>query len=178
MTELSYMARFGAQLVDNGYPVIPIMPGSKVPGRFSQGQWTPYPGWSRHGDRPTTLHEVEIWSTWPDCGIGIATGSTVALDIDVTDATVAHALTEPATTLLGETPCLRIGQAPKRLLLYRTEAPFAGRNRAPLEVLAHGQQFVAYAVHPGTGQRLMSGPTRTRWRCPATRCRASPRRRC
>jgi hypothetical protein len=76
MTDASYMARFGAQLVDNGYAVIPIMPGSKVPGRFSQGQWTPYPGWSRHGDRPTTLNEIEIWSSWPDCGIGIATGAT------------------------------------------------------------------------------------------------------
>ncbi len=152
MTESSFMARFGAQLVDNGYAVIPIMPGSKVPGRYSQGQWTPYPGWSRHGDRPTTLNEVEIWSTWPDCGIGIATGEVIALDIDVTDATVAHAITELATTLLGETACLRIGQAPKRLLLYRTETPFAGRKRPPLEVLAHGQQFVAYAVHPGTGQ--------------------------
>ena len=152
MTDASYMARFGAQLVDNGYAVIPIMPGSKVPGRFSQGLWTPYPGWSRHGERPTTLNEVEIWSTWPDCGVGIATGSIVALDIDVTDAIVAHALSELATEHLGATPCLRIGQAPKRLLLYRTETPFAGRKRAPLEVLARGQQFVAYAVHPGTGQ--------------------------
>jgi hypothetical protein len=152
MSEPSFMARFGAQLVDNGYPVIPIMPGSKVPGRYSQGQWTPYPGWPRHGDRPTTLNEVDIWASWPDCGIGIATGSIVALDIDVTDAAVAHALAELATEHLGATPCLRIGQAPKRLLLYRTETPFAGRKRPPLEVLAHGQQFVAYAIHPGTGQ--------------------------
>jgi hypothetical protein len=95
---------------------------------------------------------VEIWATWPDCGIGIATGTTVALDIDVPDATVAHALTDLATQHLGATPFLRIGQAPKRLLLYRTDTPFAGRKRAPLEVLAHGQQFVAYAIHPGTGQ--------------------------
>ena len=152
MSEPSFMARFGAQLVDNGYPVIPIMPGSKVPGRYSQGRWTPYPGWPRHADRATTLHEVEIWASWPDCGIGIATGTTVALDIDVPDATVAHALTDRAAQHLGATPCLRIGQAPKRLLLYRTDTPFAGRKRAPLEVLAHGQQFVAYAVHPGTGQ--------------------------
>ena len=152
MNEPSFMARFGAQLVDNGYAMIPIMPGSKVPGRYSQGRWTPYPGWPRHADRPTTLHEVEIWASWPDCGIGIATGKVVALDIDVPDATAAHALTELATEHLGATPCLRIGQAPKRLLLYRTDTPFAGRKRTPLEVLAHGQQFVAYAIHPGTGQ--------------------------
>ena len=152
MSELNFMASHGAQLVDNGFPVIPIMPGSKIPGRYSQGQWTPYPDWTRHADRATTLHEVEIWASWPDCGIGIATGTTVALDIDVPDATVAHALTDLATQHLGATPFLRIGQAPKRLLLYRTAAPFAGRKRAPLEVLAHRQQFVAYAVHPGTGR--------------------------
>ena len=47
---------------------------------------------------------------------------------------------------------LRIGRAPKRLLVYRAAAPFAGRKRHPLEVLARGQQFVAYAVHPDTGR--------------------------
>ena len=29
-----FMARIGATLVDNGYPVIPIWPGTKKPGRF------------------------------------------------------------------------------------------------------------------------------------------------
>jgi hypothetical protein len=32
-----FMAQFGARLVDNGYPVIPIMPGAKVPGHFRKG---------------------------------------------------------------------------------------------------------------------------------------------
>ena len=54
--------------------------------------------------------------------------------------------------MLGDTPCLRIGRAPKRLLVYRAATPFAGRKRHPLELLARGQQFVAYAVHPDTGR--------------------------
>jgi hypothetical protein len=53
---------------------------------------------------------------------------------------------------LGDTPALRIGKPPKRLLVYRTREPFAGIRRAPLEVLCLGQQFVAYAEHPDTGQ--------------------------
>ncbi len=53
---------------------------------------------------------------------------------------------------LGDTPALRIGRAPKRLLVYRTAEPFRGIRRAPLEMLCLGQQFVAYAVHPDTGQ--------------------------
>ena len=152
MTDASFMAEHGARLADNGYAVIPIMPGAKVPGRFSGGAWTPYPDWSRHCDRPTKPFELDIWRRWPGCGVGIACGVVVGLDIDVTDAALAIQLTGLATEMLGDTPCLRIGQTPKRLLVYRAEAPFAGRKRHPLEVLARGQQFVAHAIHPGTGQ--------------------------
>jgi protein-S-isoprenylcysteine O-methyltransferase Ste14 len=35
----SFMADLGARLVDNGYAVIPIMPGTKKPGRFVGGAW-------------------------------------------------------------------------------------------------------------------------------------------
>ena len=152
MENASFMAEHGARLADNGYAVIPIMPGAKVPGRFSAGEWTPYPDWTRHADRPTKPFEIDIWQRWPRCGVGIACGVVVGLDIDVTDAALAIQLTDLAMEMLGETPCLRIGQAPKRLLVYRTATPFAGRKRHPLEVLARGQQFVAHAIHPGTGQ--------------------------
>ncbi|GGC63884.1 DNA primase [Siccirubricoccus deserti] len=146
------MADYGERLVDNGYPVIPIMPGSKVPGRFGGGEWSPYPDWTRHCDRPTKPFEIDIWRRWPGCGVGIATGAVVGIDLDILDGALAIQLGELATTLLGDTPCLRIGRAPKRLLVYRAAGPFAGRKRHPLELLARGQQFVAYAVHPDTGQ--------------------------
>jgi hypothetical protein len=152
MTDRCFMAELGARLADNGYPVIPIMPGSKVPGRFRGGAWQPYPGWARHCERATTGAEIEIWSRWPGCGIGIATGAVVGIDIDVTDAALAIELTDLATKMLGETPCWRIGRAPKRLLVYRAESPFPGRKRHPIELLARGQQFVAHAIHPDTGQ--------------------------
>jgi hypothetical protein len=147
-----FMAQFGARLVDNGYPVIPIMPGAKVPGHFRKGAWAAYPDWTRHCDRPTKTFEIDIWRRWPDCAVGIACGAVVGIDIDVPDASVAVALTDLAKQMLGETPCLRIGQAPKRLLVYRAATAFRGRKRHPLEVLARGQQFVAYAIHPVTGQ--------------------------
>ena len=67
--------------------------------------------------------------------------------------------------MLGSAP-VRIGAAPKRLLLYRTDAPFPKmRSRAftlpgdkpgdkahQIEILGDGQQFVAYGIHPGTGR--------------------------
>jgi len=148
----AFMADYGERLVDNGYAVIPIMPGSKVPGRFSGGEWSPYPDWTRHSDRPTKPFEIDIWRRWPGCGVGIATGSVVGIDIDILNGALAIQLADLATSMLGDTPCLRIGRAPKRLLVYRAATPFAGRKRLPLEVLARGQQFVAHAVHPDTGQ--------------------------
>ena len=152
MTHPSYLADYGETLVANGYHVIPIMPGSKVPGRCTAGEWLPYLDWSRHCDRPTQPLEIDIWRRWPACGVGIACGNVVGLDIDILDGELAIQLADLATAMLGETPCIRIGQSPKRLLVYRTDTPFAGRKRHPLEVLARGQQFVAYAVHPGTGR--------------------------
>lgn len=152
MTQTSFMADYGERLVDNGYSVIPIMPGSKVPGQFRGGEWSPYPDWTRHCDRPTKSFEVDIWRRWPGCGVGIATGAVVGIDIDILDGALAIRLADLAASMLGDTPCLRIGRAPKRLLVYRAATPFAGRKRHPLELLARGQQFVAYAVHPDTGR--------------------------
>jgi hypothetical protein len=149
MTE-SYMARLGARLVDNGYPVLPIMPGTKKPGRYLNGMWRDYPGWNRHSVRPTTEHELAIWSQWPDAGIGIVTGTIVGVDIDVRDAELASRLERRAREILGETPLLRIGLAPKRLLVYRAGEPLRGRRAHPIEALGLGQQLVAFAVHPET----------------------------
>lgn len=149
---IDFMARDGARLVDNGYPVIPIWPGTKKPGRFHRGGWRDYPGWTRHCDRPTTPNEVEVWAKWPEAAIGFAGGRVVGIDIDVLDGDLAHRLERLARERLGDTPLLRIGRAPKRLLVYRAETPFAGPKRSPLEILARGRQFVAFASHPDTGR--------------------------
>jgi Primase C terminal 2 (PriCT-2)/Family of unknown function (DUF5906) len=57
---------------------------------------------------------------------------------------------------------VRIGRAPKRLLLFRTDTPFRKMSSAHflddfsienhIEVLGDGQQCVAYATHPETGK--------------------------
>lgn len=151
VSDASFMAQHGARLVDNGYPVIPVWPGTKKPGRFQGGAWRDYPAWTRHCERPTTEHEVEIWAQWPDAAVGFACGALVGIDIDVLEPELAHRLASLAREVLGDTPLLRIGKAPKRLLVYRAEAPFAAFRHGPLEVLAHGRQFVAFALHPDTG---------------------------
>lgn len=152
MTETSYMARFGARLVTNGYGILPIGPGTKKPGQFKRGAWADYPEWNRHTERSTTDVEIATWSTWPECGIGLVGGAVAAVDIDVVeDVELALQIEQLARARLGDTPALRIGKAPKRMLIYRTATPFRGIKRHPLEVLCLGQQFLAYATHPDTG---------------------------
>ena len=53
--------------------------------------------------------------------------------------------------MLGDTPAMRIGLWPKRLLFYRAAEPFCSISE-PLEVLCAGRQFVAFADHPDTGK--------------------------
>ena len=152
MSDISNMARFGARLVTNGFRILPIAPGTKKPGRFLRGEWADYPEWNRHAERPTTDVEVATWSAWPGCGIGIVGGAVAAVDIDIVeDADLALRIEQLARERLGDTPALRIGRAPKRMLVYRAVVPFRGIKRHPLEVLCLGQQFVAYAIHPETG---------------------------
>jgi hypothetical protein len=82
MADTSWMARFGARLVTNGYAILPIAPGTKKPGQFARA-WHDYPQWNRHASRATTECEVATWSKWPDCGVGIVGGAVAALDIDI-----------------------------------------------------------------------------------------------
>jgi hypothetical protein len=146
----SYMARLGARLVDNGYPVLPIMPGTKKPGQFRGGAWRDYPGWTKHGTRPTSEHELAVWSAWPDAGIGIPTGTLIGVDIDIRDAAIASRLEQLAREMLSDTPAVRFGMRPKRLLVYRAVEPLSGMKAHPIEVLGLAQQFVAFADHPET----------------------------
>ena len=150
------MGLFGSKIVDQGYRIVAIKPGTKAPTEKN---------WQRFGRQQDGADVEHFVRTTPDWGIGIPTAFHPAIDIDVRDPTLALELQELAVTMLGEAP-VRIGALPKRLLLYRTDEPFAkiaSRGfRLPsdlpegkphqIEILGDGQQFVAYGLHPGTGR--------------------------
>lgn len=132
-------ARRAMALFDNGYEPIPIRPGSKVP---AISRWSTVTIDAAQVDRWIAMH--------PQCGVGLRTGHLVGLDIDILDADLAWRIMDLANRRLG-TSLMRVGQWPKRLLLYRTQQPFPKIDAKPLEVLGQGQQFVAFGRHPGTG---------------------------
>ena len=145
----NYVEKYGEKLVDGGYRIIPIMPGTKRPGRWDGEKWGELSRWTEMNAQQV---HVDLWSKWPGCGIGILTGEVVAIDIDILDESIAVAIGEIFQKKLGRTDLIRIGKSPKALYLYRTLEPFTKISLHPIEVLGQGQQFVAYATHPETGK--------------------------
>jgi P4 family phage/plasmid primase-like protien len=128
----------------------------KAPGRKrSDGQWVGF-AWQHHR---TTIEDVRQWEAG-GANIGLRAQYFPGLDIDSLDEHIGDQVEQHALAILGPAP-LRVGRAPKRLLVYRTDAPFtrmrlwiedAHRNSHPIEVLGNGQQYVVEGIHPGTGQ--------------------------
>ena len=146
-----YLQEYGATLIDQGYNVVPIMPGKKAPG---------FDGWQKTSPSKPQLKEW-LESGHRNSGVGIITKHTPAIDIDVRDDDVAQRMEDWVRANIGDAP-LRVGRWPKRLLMFRTDTPFRKMRSAKwkdqfgdehqIEILADGQQFVAYHKHPDTGK--------------------------
>ena len=143
-------------LFQAGYRVVPIQSGHK--GVLLEG-------WTKLADSQNEASLLDLIRRANGCGVGILAKWAPGVDIDVRDYQLANRLAALAEDIIGSTP-QRIGEAPKILLPYRTRTPFtklASRDyRLPgdqtgdrphkVEVLADGQQWVAYHIHPGTGR--------------------------
>ena len=126
----------------------------KAPGRINaQGTWGGY-AWQTYDPTP---NDIERWDR-SRANIGLKAGKYPALDIDVVNESLARIIGDMATKALGAAP-IRIGRAPKRLLMYRTDDQI-GRMRLRfrdgkgveqlVELLGEGQQYVIAGVHPVT----------------------------
>jgi hypothetical protein len=150
----NFMAHYGAATHRSGYNILPVIPRDKKPGVFSRGipdAWSAMQGWTKYCSTRAPDGLIDIWSDWPEAGVGIACGNVVAIDIDILDEELADSVEITVREKLGNTPLIRIGKWPKRLLVYRATSPFSKMRVGPVEVLAEGQFFVAYGVHKDTG---------------------------
>ena len=145
-----YLAMHGETLLRLGYNPVPITPGYKFPKGLTNWQTLPV-------DAP----QINRWlaNGRANDGVGVLTCWTPAVDIDVYDEFAAAAMEDWVGRYIGIGP-LRIGQYPKRLLVFRTDTPFtkvfsglyvdqAGQE-SKVEILGNGQQFVTHAIHPDT----------------------------
>jgi len=116
--------------------------------------------WTKLTD--VSYEQIAIWvKTWPDAiNTGCLTGSMLAFDIDILNEEAARAIEDLARERFEERGwfLVRIGQPPKRAIVFRTITPFrkitinlthGGRETGEkLELLCDGQQLVVDGVHP------------------------------
>lgn len=104
--------------------------------------------WTSHH---TTAEEIDRWSKEPDYGICIQTRNVRALDLDITDGTLAGRIRDRCLAR-GSFPARIRQNASKCLLAFRLRGEFVKRKFAAahgiVEFLASGQQFVAVGTHP------------------------------
>lgn len=105
---------------------------------------------------PQWLARVVKANRFAGCNVGIVCGRVVGIDLDADDPEKALQLESLAAENLGPTMFQRIGRAPRTLLLYRPgegeRIPSLAGIGGCVDVLSGGRQFVAFGIHPDTGQ--------------------------
>jgi hypothetical protein len=159
------MGPFGltyARLVEQGYAVLPIMPGTKKPGLpYGNGNWMDFPGWPTF--QSTYVHH-KLWAQ-STAGIAILTGQrsgdTVALDNDSDDPRIAEAL----RSVLPDTPVRKKGAKGDTGFYHgpgiRSHSWMID-GRKVVEILGTGRQTVLPpTIHPDTGEPYRWTGTKT-----------------
>ncbi|HYE70099.1 MAG TPA: AAA family ATPase [Aquabacterium sp.] len=148
-----------AELRDSGYWPVPV--------------WNHDTPWLEERDRG----KVPVGKAWQfprepgpvdarALNTGILCAGLRAIDIDIDNPTIAHAVKSRALARFGEAPLRYRDNEPRVLLLYRAaegepEKEVIAGDFGKVEVLGKGQQFVGYGTHrTGAALRWMpDGPT-------------------
>jgi hypothetical protein len=142
-----------AKLIELGYAVLPIAPGTKQPGLpYGDGHWMGFPGWTTF--QPTLVH-LKLWAL-SSAGIAILTGppsgDVIALDNDSNDPRIAEALRK----VLPETPAEKKGAKGGTGFYRGPDIPSHAwmiDGRKVVEILGAGRQTVIPpSIHPDLGE--------------------------
>ena len=147
-----YFKDLGENLVRHGYRIVPLPPNSKSP-RMK--------GWPQANLSVEDVRRMAANGS-AQAGVGVIAASTPAIDVDILDADIAQRMSEEIDRIFaGQSLMTRTGMAPKFLVPFRSDTPFRkmssriytdGKNEHKVEILGDGQQWVAYHIHPETGE--------------------------
>jgi hypothetical protein len=141
---LTTLAETLQRVIANGYSPIPVRQGEKRP---------LIRNWQLACKEVAPLdHQARWLKEHPGAGLGIAMRGLVVVDIDYLDAAQADQAGELVERMLGTTPLLRIGRAPKRHFFYRRHKFVRTRHLEGVDLLGDGSFSVAFNIHPDTGQ--------------------------
>lgn len=149
---MSPFAEIAPMLLERGHVIHPIAPGTKVPGTYCSGQWTPQIGWT---DRKQVFPSMlAAWMRWPNAGIGVLTGrGLICIDID------REELIDPIIAILPPSRVQKKGRKGVSLFFRGNTEKIRSRNYRTadrvslLDLLAEGKQTVLPpSIHPDTGE--------------------------
>src|SRR3546814_7036068 len=103
MAARRYMEEFGTRIAENGYEVIPIIPGEKRPAGKR---------WQKFDGSPEGVQDY-LADGKGDHGVGIKSRYAPGVDIDILDSAVNDEVQEIVREIAGESPLRRVGKAPK-----------------------------------------------------------------
>jgi hypothetical protein len=136
--------------------------------RVARRGWRPFPGWQETkvpamrgwpglnqaewdcADLAAAVEEYQPAAAY--CCCLAAQPEIVAVDIDITDSEHANTAAGLADEILGVTPLLRIGLAPKCVRVYRNGGGVKSRKLHPLEIYSGSGQIVGFGWHQKAGR--------------------------
>lgn len=130
---------------------IPPENRGKVPSRFnSHRQVVGIPSWT---SKALNVSQLDKQKADPDLGFCVVLGhGTVAIDVDVSDAAFAAEIHAAIVESLGDVPVRRRANSAKFLVPVKVPGAIAKQiittAAGKIELLGHGQQFVACGTHP------------------------------
>lgn len=145
----NFKIKYGIPLYKAGYSIVPIKSGEKDPRTR---------GWQKIRATESDIHKWARSSYYG--GLGVLGEFNPAIDIDVHDELIVNKLCEWVFENIGSAP-VRTGNPPRVLIPCSTpkgglgpqmSAKFKSKDgdTHQVEIKAHGQQWVAYGVHPNT----------------------------
>jgi hypothetical protein len=141
-------AAVARQLAEHGWRPFPGLQTSKVPAMQ---------GWSGLNlyewddiDLAAAIREYQPADGY--CCCLAAQAEIVAIDADIIDPEHAVVADDLANNILGTTPLVRIGFAPKKICIYRAGNLIRSRKLHPLEIFSGSGQFIAFGWHEKAGR--------------------------
>lgn len=143
------------RLVANGYSPLPISPMSKAPSEFRGRKWRPMSNWQRFREAPASTFVMKAWAMWPDCNVGILTGTratathiVACVDFDTDDAEMLIEMQRS----LPPSPVTKRGKR-GHSAFYLVPTGTEGFRTPIVELLTGTRQTVIPpSIHPDTGR--------------------------
>lgn len=138
---MDYFRELAPRLIDQGWhAVVPLL-----------GKRPVVKGWNRYNSESLDREILRDWcDSYSNFNVGLPVNGFVAVDVDVEQSVTARAIERFADEVLGPTPAVRIGKAPRFLRLYRSPERIRTIRRHPVEIFGASGLFAAFGTHPIT----------------------------